>query len=307
LSTIAQRSGARTGGDRLAYALMALTPATFCSNMLIARVTADTIPPVALAFWRWTVAALILLPFVAKPLWRARKALWRELPDLLLLGALGMGVCGAVVYLGAQTTTATNIGLIYAASPVMIILLARALYGEAMSAVQGVGVALSLIGVIMIVARGDLDVLMALAFTPGDLCIVAAAIAWAIYAVLLLHRPTALAATPRLAAIALGGVVVMLPFLIAESALGYRPPFTLETVGWVLLVALVPGLGSYQTYAFIQSRLGANRTSLIMYLIPVYNAVLAWLLLDEGLQPYHFMGAALVLPGIYLATRRRPA
>ncbi len=286
---------------------MAVTPAMLCSNMLAARSTADTIPPVALAFWRWTLVVLILLPVVVMPLWHARKALRRELPDLLLLGALGMGVCGAVVYLGAQTTTATNIGLIYAASPVLIIVLARALYGEAMSRRQGIGVALSLIGVVTIVARGDLGVLLDLRFTPGDLCIVAAAIAWAVYTVLLLHRPTALAATPRFAAIALAGVVVMLPFLILEAALGYVPRLDMYTAGWVLFVAVVPGIGAYQTYAYVQRQLGANRTSLIMYLVPIYNAVLAWLLLGETLQVYHYAGAALVLPGIYLATRRPTA
>src|SRR5690606_8493850 len=139
-------------GEPIAYALMAVAPGMFATNMLAARATADLIPPVALAVGRWTIAALILLPFVARPLWAARRAIRRELADLLVLGALGMGICGAVVYIGAATTTATNIGLIYAASPVFIIVLARLFYGEAMSRVQAFGVVLSLVGVIAIVA-----------------------------------------------------------------------------------------------------------------------------------------------------------
>jgi drug/metabolite transporter (DMT)-like permease len=304
LSTALERSAAKAGGERIAYALMLLAPAMFASNLLAARAAADTIPPVALGFWRWLVAALILMPAVAKPLWRARRALRREAPDLFVLGALGMGVCGAVLYLGAQTTTATNLALIYASSPVLIILLARVIYGEPMSARQATGVGIALVGVVAIVARGDAWVLLGLQFTPGDLCVVAASVAWAIYTVLLLHRPTALAATPRLAAIALAGVALMFPFLVLEGALGHAPRLDLATVGWVLLVAIVPGLGAYQTYDFVQRRLGANRTSLIMYLIPLYATGLAWLLLGETLEPYHFAGAALVLPGIYLATRR---
>ena len=168
LSTIETKETPRAD-ERIAFALMAVAPVLFASNVLVARAVADTMPPVALALGRWGLAALLLLPFFAKPLWRSRRAVRRELPDLLVLGFLGMVMCGAVVYIGAQTTTATNIGLIYAASPVFIIVLARIFYGERMSSVQAAGVALSLAGVITIIARGDIGVLLGLTFTIGDL------------------------------------------------------------------------------------------------------------------------------------------
>lgn len=282
---------------------MALTPAMLASNMLVARASAELIPPVALAVGRWTIAALILLPFTAKPLWQARRALRREWLDIFILGALGMGICGAVVYAGAATTTATNIGLIFSASPVIIIVLARVFYGEAMSLRQAFGVALSLLGVITIVARGDLDVLHGLAFTPGDLCMAAGAIAWAVYTIMLQHRPTVLASRPRLTASALAGIILMLPFLVLESR-HQVPRFDALTVSTMAFVAIVPGLLTYLTYDFLQRRLGANRTSLLMYLVPLYNAGLAWILLGERLQYFHLIGAALVLPGLWLATRK---
>jgi drug/metabolite transporter (DMT)-like permease len=209
-----------------------------------------------------------------------------------------------VVYVGAATTTASNIGLIYAASPVFIIVLARIFYGEAMSRVQSLGVSVSLAGVLAIIARGDLEVLLELRFTTGDLYILAASFAWAVYNVWLQHRPSALAATPRFTAITIAGVATLLPFLVIEGLFFAAPRLDAMTLGTMLFVAIVPGLGAYQTYAFVQRRLGANRASLIMYLIPIYNAVLAWILLGEELQLYHFVGAALVLPGIYLATSR---
>ena len=137
---------------------MAVSPALFASNILVARAVADLVPPVALAFGRWSLAALLLLPVAAKPLWRGRRAVRRELLDLFVLGFLGMVMCGAVVYIGAQTTTATNIGLIYAASPVFIIVLARIFYGETMAAVQALGVALSLAGVVTIIAKPSINV-----------------------------------------------------------------------------------------------------------------------------------------------------
>src|SRR3546814_17212068 len=98
--------------------------------MLVARATHDLFPPVALAFWRWTATLALLLPFTAAALWRHRYDVLREWRDILVLGALGMGVCGAFVYIAADTTSATNIGLIYAASPILIVALARVFYGE---------------------------------------------------------------------------------------------------------------------------------------------------------------------------------
>ncbi len=171
---------------------MAITPAMFSSNMMIAKLADHLFPPVALAFWRWAVTLLLLLPFTALTLWAQRNDIAREWRDLLVLGALGMGVCGAFVYIGAETTSVTNIGLIYGASPVLIIVLARFIYGEAMSARQALGVVFALAGVIAIVTRADPTVLRHLTFTAGDLWSVAASAGWAVYSVMVQHRPTRL-------------------------------------------------------------------------------------------------------------------
>lgn len=291
-------------GERLAFALMAAAPVMFASNVLTARAVAETMPPVALAVGRWGLAALLVLPFAARPLWRGRRAVRRELFDLFVLGILGMVICGAVVYVGARTTTATNIGLIYAASPVFMILLARAFYDETMTALQGAGVALCLVGVVTIIARGDIGVLLGLTFTIGDVYVLGCSISWAVYTVWIQHRPSTLAPTPRFTAITIAGTVALLPWLAVEIATLGAPPLDPFSLGVMLFLAVVPGIGAYQTYAFVQRRLGTSRTSLLMYLIPVYNAGLAWALLGETLHPYHFAGTAMVLPGIYLATRK---
>lgn len=289
---------------QFAFVLLTLAPAFFCSNMLVARATHDLIPPVALAFWRWTATFLVLSPVTFAVLWRNRSAFRREWPDLLILGALGMGVCGAFVYIGADSTTATNIGLIYAASPILIVVFARLFYGEDLSKLQAVGVAVCLLGVLAIVCKGDPEVLFELRFVVGDIWIATAATAWAIYSLLLRHRESALPMISRFAAITAGGLVVMLPFYIGEIAAGEVTDWNLTTLGTIVFLALVPSCGAYLSYAKIQRTLGAGPTSLLMYLVPVYNGVLAFLLLDETLELYHLAGAAMVLPGIYLATRR---
>jgi drug/metabolite transporter (DMT)-like permease len=292
-------------GERLARILLFINPAFFAGNMLMARATADLVPPVALAFWRWAVAFSILSLFVGPALWKARADVLAEWRDLLPLGALGMGVCGAFVYIGADTTTATNIGLIYAGAPVVIILLDHVLYGAQMIKRQWLGVALALAGMLLIVFRGSLDTLLRLSLTPGDLWIVAAATSWAIYSIVLKHRPSKLQPNVRFAAIMLYGVAVLLPFHLWESLFVEAPSLDARSLGAVAFLALVPSIGAYGTYGYMQRFLGASTTSLILYLIPVYAVSLGFLLLGERLALYHFAGAAMVLPGIWLATRKR--
>jgi drug/metabolite transporter (DMT)-like permease len=293
-------------GERFAYVLMAAAPAMFASNMLVARATAEFIPPVALAVGRWTLAALILLPFVGKALWSSRDAIRREFGDLLILGALGMGVCGAVLYLAAAATSATNMGLVASATPVVTVVVARLFYRETMTPAQIAGVGVSLSGVLVIIAKGSADLLLGLRFAAGDLYTLIAVVSWSVYSTMLQHRPTALGAASRFAATIVLGTLSLLPFLAIEAALGRQPSFDMSTLAVMLFLAVVPGLGAYQAYGLIQSRLGANRTSLILYLVPIYNAVLAWLLLGERLHAYHWVGAALALSGIYLTTRQAP-
>ncbi|WP_437797636.1 DMT family transporter [Sorangium sp. So ce693] len=293
--------------QRIAQVLLFVTPALFTANMLLARATADFIPPVALAELRWTGVVLVLLPFCGRELWRARAALRRDWARYSLLGLLGMGICGAGVYYGAATTTATNIGLIYAVSPVIIILLSRAMFGERLSRRQGLGAALALAGVLVIVLRGDPAALLALSFSTGDLMILGAAISWALYTVLLKRWPDPLGVQARLAAIALAGAILLLPLLGWELASRGAPQFDLRTIATVLTLVLVPGVGAYATYGYITEHLGPSRTGLLLYLSPVYTAVLAWLLLGEAFALYHWLGAALVLPGLFFATHKPKA
>lgn len=290
---------------QVALILLFIAPALFCSNMLTARLVHDSFPPVALAFWRWFVTLGLLLPFTAAALWRHRRDILREWRDLLILGALGMGVCGAFVYIAADTTSATNIGLIYAAAPIVIVTLARVFYHEPLTPLQAGGVLLSLAGVITIVARGDLQLLANLSFAPGDLWTVAAMTGWALYAILLRHRPSALPMMARFAAIVMGGLLILLPFTVIEGLSGELPPLEPRSFYTVGFLAVFASFGAYQVYGLVQRILGAGPTSLLMYLIPVYNSLLAYLLLGEALRSYHLIGAALVLPGLYLATRKR--
>ena len=290
--------------QRLALALVWITPALWSSNYIIARAADGVVSPHVLALGRWTLALLLMLPWVWRDLPALRRA-WRvEWPRMLVLGGLGMWICGAFVYIGAQSTSATNIGLIYAATPVAIAAASRWLLHEAGSGLQRLAMALALCGVVFVVAKGDPATLLQVRFARGDLWIVAAAVSWAAYSVLQQRWPSALGARQRLACITFGGLLVLLPFTALEVMFESLPPFSGQALVLIGLAALLPGFLSYQAYGLMLQELGATRAGVVMYLSPVYAAVTAWWFLHETPQWYHLVGAALILPSIHLATRR---
>jgi drug/metabolite transporter (DMT)-like permease len=250
----------------------------------------------------------VILSFIARSeLWRERRSTLRAAWQYLALGALGMLVCGAWVYQGAQTTTAMNIALIYAASPVLIALGAVLWLGERFSWRQGLGVLVAMSGVFHVVVKGQWGALGQVQWVVGDGWIVLAMVSWAGFALLQKKWPTPLGSTARLAAICMGGVLVLLPFATWEWLQADTPPWSAQATWLVLGAGLVPGIGAYWAYGFCQKVLGASRVAASLYLGPLYGGLTAWLVLDESLGWHHVMGACLILPGIYLASRKTPA
>ncbi len=303
----AERSPAN-GSAILAYALLLVAPLMMASNVVIGRAAAEVMPPVGLAFWRWSLAFVLMLPLAGPGLWRHRHALRREWAALLLLGALGMGVCGAFVYVGLKTTTATNAGLIYAASPALILVISALARGEPVRPRQVAGIVLAIAGVVVILARGDFAALLALRFTIGDLWVLGATIAWAVYSVLLKRGALAMPTFALFAAIAAAGVLCLTPFYIAETLAGQPVVWTPEALMSVAGVAVFASVLAYSSYQKGVTLIGPARSGPFMYLMPAYAAVLAMLFLGERLALFHMLGFALILSGVMLASAavRRP-
>lgn len=287
--------------------MLLAAPALFASNMVAARWAHDAaLPPVFLAFGRWLVAFLILLPLAAPALLRHRQALWRGLPTLLPLAVLGMGVAVAPQYIGAQSTSATNIALIFSCSPILVALLEAAIWRKPLPPLRAMGLMLALGGVLVVLTRGDAWTLARLAFGQGDLWVLLAATGWAFYTVL--QKRLTVPAVPdgaRLAAMMLGGAIALAPFAGVEAAAGAIPPWSDPRLAAVLLfLAVVPSLGAYYVYGRLISRAGPATAGLSMFLVPVYAALLAWPLLGETPQLFHAYGFVMILLGVKLASSR---
>ncbi len=289
---------------RFALALLFIAPALWAVNYLVARSAPGVIEPHLLASLRWLMAAVLFSLGNWGELRAHRMQILQDWKHYVVLGALGMWICGAWVYIGGRTTVAVNIALIYAISPVLIVAASALWLKERITSLQLCGVLVALVGVLHVILKGQWTNLTAVQFVPGDGWVLAAAVSWAAYSLLLKKWHSPLSASARLSVISLSGVAVMLPFTIMEAIQNPLPVLTLPGFGLALAAAVIPGYGAYLAFSVMQRELGAARVSVMLYLGPIYAAVIAWAVLAEPLRLHHYVGMALVLPGIYLVNRK---
>ncbi len=170
------------------YLLLVLTNLFWAGNFIVGRAFHGTIPPAGLAFWRWAIALVILLPFAASPVVAQRELIARHWKMLTLMGLMGVAAFSTLLFTGLSLTTATNALLLNSTAPVLIVLVGWIVVGERVTARQALGIAVSLAGVTAIVFKGSWAGVRALDFGVGDLWVVAAATVWAAYTVLLRRR-----------------------------------------------------------------------------------------------------------------------
>lgn len=291
------------GRTATAIAVMLVTPLFFSTNLIFGRSVIAEVAPFTLAFIRWAAVALVLSPFLLAERSRAVEAVRTEGKLILLIGFLGMWICGALVYVALSMTSATNGTLIYTTSPVLILIVEALFLGRSIGARAMVGSLLAFAGVAVIVLEGDLARLAALDFNLGDLIFVGAAIAWAVYSIL--YRSPGLRAVSNLALfclVAASGAALLAPFALFELLSGAPMPDTLVAWGGIAGIVFFSSLLAFSGFQYGVRTLGAAAAGIFMYLLPPYGVFLAVMFLGETFHPYHEAGIALVMGGIVIAT-----
>ena len=288
----------------LAFSLLLIQPIFMASNLVVARGGVEFVPPISLAFWRWTVVFIILLPFTYLSLKRNFKIIKKEYKKLFFLGATGCGVCGAFPFLAGETTTVTNMGIIYTSSPIFIILISSIFFREKINFIKIIGLISCLLGVFAIIIKGNLNLLINLKFTIGDLWMLAAAIGWALYSIYLFYWKTKLLIFQRFTLVAFFGAISLFPFYIFEEFIFQRTVFSTEFFLWVIFAAISPSIIAFTLYSLVQKKLGASLTGFTLYIFTVYAAIYGFLLFDEKFEFYHYLGTILVFFGVYLARKK---
>ncbi len=275
-------------------------------NVVIGRAVVDTVPPFALAFWRWTLAFAVLTPFglgAVRAAWPSVRAKWG---NLAASGMIGVGLYNTLVYLALEYTTAINATVVFAAMPMMIAGLGWLVFRDPFSRFQAAGMAISAVGVAILVARGNPAALLALDFNRGDLIVLFACLCWAVFSLLLRGRPKELPPVGLLYVQMFFGALSLLPFYLWEVAVagrGFAP--SAAALGAIGYVAIFPSLLSFFCWNRAVELAGPATAGLFLNLIPVFASLLSIAFLGEAPKPYHALSMAALFGGLLLATRRR--
>jgi drug/metabolite transporter (DMT)-like permease len=285
------------------YLLLTLANLFWAGNWIVGRGMREAVPPIALSFWRWVIALAFLLPLAWPYLRRDRAVLAAGWRWLLLLGLLGTCLYNALTYIGLQQTEAINGLLLNSFIPIVIVALAWAFHGKRLKPIEALGIAASFCGVLAIVARGNPHNLLQLTLNIGDIWILLSVVAWAVYTLLLPHRPQA-HPLAFLFAIALIGVVATLPFYLIELASGRQIHASAGAWAAIAYAGIFPAFLGFIFWNKGVEQVGASKAGLFIHLMPAFGILLAAVFLGEALAAFHVAGIALIFGGIFLTMRR---
>ena len=286
-----------------AYALVTTATFMMAGSIVLGRAVHEDIPPVGLSFWRWSVAALVLLPLV----WRELRYKWPIIAAhrnlLVLLGILQVG-SSTLVYVAVNFTTAINASLIFAAQPALTIIPAWFLTQDRATMPQCLGICAALFGIVVMVTQADVQNLLSLELNVGDILTLAAIFGWSFYAALLHRLPNNLGHTTSLFLICVTGSLSIIPFYAYETVALRTFPFTTTTIVVILFLAVLVSAVSGLFWNMAVRSVGPNRATIFMNLIPIFGVVLAIMVLGERLFAYHVIGASFVVLGVVLVVFR---
>lgn len=285
------------------YILLTLAVFFWAGNFIVGRAVRADVPPVALAFWRWFFAAILVTGMARRHLLGDFAKLRKSWLTVLLLSLAGIASFNTLVYIGLQYTIAVNGLLMQSLMPVLIVGLSFLFFGEKITSVQSLGVFVSLAGALTIIGRGSVEILLSLSMNRGDILVFIAVAGYAGYSIGLRKRP-AVHPLSFVAATFIVGDLLLLPLYVWESLGGRSLHLDSATVMAISYVSIFPSIVSYLCFNRGVELVGANRAGMFIHLIPVFGSVMAIVFLGESLQWFHAAGILLIASGIYMATRR---
>ena len=291
--------------DKIAYILLILTTLFWSGNFIVGKAASlFEIPPFTLNFYRWVFAWLILAPFTLPEIIRKKNYILENIGLIIILGITSVTIFNSIVYYSLNFTQVISGVLTISAIPVMIIFFCWLFKIEKTNIYQISGVIFSLLGVVVIIAKADLNILLNLNFNKGDLWMVFAMFSWAIYSALLRKKKFELSQLSLLQTIISAGLIFLLPAYLIELVLGYKVSIHLPFVLTLTYVVIFPGLASFIFWIKGISIIGSNRSGIFLHLMPIFSTILAIIIFKEKFMIYHFIGAILIVTGIYLSNKK---
>ena len=291
--------------NNLAYLLLILTTIFWSGNFIVGKAASMyEIPPFSLNFYRWFFAGLILLPFTYKEIITKKSYILNNIGFFIILGVTSITIFNSIVYYSLYYTQVISGVLMISTIPVWIIFISSLLNIEKTNFFQIIGVAFSLTGVVFIITKADLELVKNLDFNKGDLTMVIAMFAWAIYSALLKKKKYEISQITLLEVVIITGLIFLTPIYFIEMNFGNTiklgKPFYLT----LTYVVLFPGLCSFFFWIKGISIIGANRAGVFLHLMPIFGAIMAMVIFDEKFMFYHFLGALFIISGITLSNKK---
>jgi len=274
-------------------------------NFIIARSIHELVPPITLAYWRWTIAALIMIPLSYKKLigeWLIIKQNWKY---LFAMGAFSVGSFNTLIYIAAHHTTVHHLSLISSLAPIIALIIVAILQTEGLSKNKILGAISAFTGSILVVTHGNIADIFSQEWNPGDLLLLLSAFIWGCWNVAMNFKPKNLSSRTLLTSMMIVGSFWILPFYIWET--NYIAPIPLTLEAWLayLYVSIFASIIAWFMWNYSIDVIGPIKTTLIYYSIPIFSGILAIALLNEPIKAYHIAGFILVFSGIVISNLRQ--
>ena len=288
-----------------AYIFLLLATLFWSGNFIVGKAASlHEIPPFTLNFYRWLFAWLILAPFSLKELFDKRNYIFKNIKLLSILGITSIGLFNSIVYYSLNFTQVISGVLMISTIPVMIIFFSSIFNTEKTNFYQLTGVFFSLLGVIVIITKANLELLINLNFNKGDLWMAVAMFAWAIYSSLLKKKKHELSQISLLQIIITLGLIFLTPIYLLEMKMGYYVNLNISFILILAYVVIFPGLCSFLFWIKGISIIGANRSGIFLHLMPIFSTFMAIIIFNEEFMFFHLIGAILIIIGIFLSNKK---
>ena len=264
----------------------------------------ENVPPYSLAFFRWILVWIILLPFTFKEIPKIKTEVKNNLSLFFILGFTSVGIFSAFTYNALNYTQVINASLFNTAIPVSIILVCFLLKIEKTNIFQISGLIVSVLGILAIITRLDLNILLTLNFNKGDIYMIIAIISWGIYSAFLKKKTFDISLLSLVHVVCTFGLIILFPAFLFELAQGKITEVNSNLIFILLYIAIFPSIGSYYCWAGAVSIIGANRAGIFLSLIPLFSTIFAMIFFNEKFLFFHFIGSVLIILGLFLSNKK---
>lgn len=289
-----------------AYIMLILATSFWAGNFIVGKVaTLFEIPPISLNFYRWFFAWIVLAPFTMRQVILSKSIIKKNIFSILIMSFTSISIFNSAVYYGLNYTQVLNGVLMISTIPILIIVISSIFKTEKINTFQIFGVLVSLLGVIIIITKMELQKLLHFQLNKGDLWILVAMLSWSIYSIIIKEKKINLKPFVLLQTLITFGVIMLTPFYLLEISSGKHIPLNIPVFLTIAYVVLFAGIGAYIFWNKAVMAIGPNRSGVFLHLMPVFSSIMAIGLLRESFAKFHFVGAIFIVIGIFLSSRKK--